>query len=257
MAVQLDPRSPNELFQLAVTLTITRRYQEADQVADRALRIAPDLVDARDFKAFLHELWKGETELGLETLRGRSGVLSPASATPALIPVMMHHPREALPLLDSLESESLNSGFAMCPKALLYAVAHEALGEQARARQEYEAALPLLKAAVENSPWLPYQRSLLARAYAGLGRKEDALREANRAAELLPISRDAFFGPDVEIFRASVEAHVGEKDSAIERVRYLLSIPSFLSPGVLRIDPEWTPLRNDPRFRKLAELDGR
>jgi len=170
---------------------------------------------------------------------------------------MMHHPREALPLLDSLQSESLTNQLGMYPKAFLYALAHQALGEQARARQEYESALPILKAEVENSPRQPYQRSLLARAYAGLERKEDALREANRAAELLPISRDAFWGADVEIFRAVVEARVGEKDAAIERIRYLLSIPSFLSPGALRIDPEWTPLRNDPRFRKLAELDSR
>ncbi len=81
------------------------------------------------------------------------------------------------------------------------------------------------------------------------------MREARRAAELLPISKDAFFGTDVEIFRAIVEAHVGEKDAAIERIRYLLSIPCFLSPALLRIDPEWAPLRDDPRFRKLAELD--
>ena len=97
--------------------------------------------------------------------------------------------------------------------------------------------------------------SALARAYAGLGAKGGSMREARRAAELLPISKDAFFGTDVEIFRAIVEAHVGEKDAAIERIRYLLSIPCFLSPALLRIDPEWAPLRDDPRFRKLAELD--
>ncbi len=256
-AAQLDPRSPIAFLELVFSLTITRRYQEADQVADRVLTIAPDFVGVRDFKAFLHELWKGETELGQEMLRRAGGFLGSDSATSAFIRVMMHHPREALRLLDSLQSESLATQYAMYPKAFLFAIAHEELGEQARARQEYEAALLMLKAEVENSPRLPYQRSLLARAYAGLGRKEDALREANRAAELLPISKDAFWGADVEIFRAAVEARVGEKDAAIERIRYLLSIPSFLSPGALRIDPEWTPLRKDPRFRKLAELDSR
>ena len=52
-----------------------------------------------------------------------------------------------------------------------------------------------------------------------------------------------------------VEAHVGETDAAIEHIRHLLSIPCLLSPGLLRIDPSWAPLRNDPRFRKLAELE--
>jgi serine/threonine-protein kinase len=255
-AVRLDPRSANALWELRYSLTMTRRYQEADQVVDRELAIAPDFVDARHFKAFLHELWNGETELAQETLRG-VGALWQGSVQPALILVMMNHPREALPLLDSQRSDSFNNSLGIYPKAYLYARAHEALGEQTRARQEYEAALPFLKAEVENNPRRPYQRSLLARAYAGLGRKEDALREANRAAELLPISTDAVWGPDIEIFRAVVEARVGEKDAAIERIRYLLSIPSFLSPALLRIDPEWIPLRDDPRFRKLADLGDR
>jgi serine/threonine-protein kinase len=255
---QLDPRSPNALFELAISLTLTRRYQEADQVADRTLTIAPDFVAARRIKAFLRELWNGETELAQEMLRAaRGGLLLHGSGDRVMIRAMMHHPREAVAILDSFKSESLTDLLALYPKALLYGVAHEALGEVARARQEYEAALPLLQAEVEKSPRRPFQRSLLARAYAGLGRKQDALREARRAAELLPISKDAFVGTDVELFRAMVEAHVGEKDAAIERIRYLLSIPCFLSPALLRIDPEWAPLRDDPRFRKLAELEGR
>ena len=113
-------------------------------------------------------------------------------------------------------------------------------------------AVPLLEAQVEKNPG---QRILLARAYAGLGRKEDALREARRAVELVPISKDALFGPSIEASLAAVEARVGEKDAAVERIRYLLSIPCLLSPAILRIDPTWAPLRDDPRFRKLAELD--
>ena len=62
-------------------------------------------------------------------------------------------------------------------------------------------------------------------------------------------------GADIEIERATVEARVGETDAAIEHIRHLLSIPCLLSPGLLRIEPDWAPLRNDPRFRKLAELE--
>jgi hypothetical protein len=81
------------------------------------------------------------------------------------------------------------------------------------------------------------------------------LREAKRAVELLPISKDALVGAHVEIDRAEVEARVGETDAAIERIRHLLSIPCVLSPALLRVDPKWTRLHNDPRFRELAELD--
>jgi len=55
--------------------------------------------------------------------------------------------------------------------------------------------------------------------------------------------------------RAALEARVGETDVAIEHIRHMLSIPCLLSSGLLRVDPSWAPLRDDPRFRKLAELE--
>ncbi len=81
------------------------------------------------------------------------------------------------------------------------------------------------------------------------------MREARRAVETLPISKDATVGSYVEIDRAAVEARVGETDAAIEHIRHLLSIPCLLSPGLLRVDPRWAPLRDDPRFRQLAQLE--
>src|SRR5262249_43226825 len=132
----------------------------------------------------------------------------------------------------------------------------EALGDADRARKEYEAALPLLRTEVDKKPGSADQRAVLARAYAGLGRREEALREARRAVEALPISKDAPWRTELEIDRAAVEARVGETDAALEHIRHLLSIPSELSPALLRIDPQWAPLRADPRFRKLAELGG-
>jgi tetratricopeptide (TPR) repeat protein len=141
------------------------------------------------------------------------------------------------------------------PKAFLYAGAHEALGDAARARKEYEAALPSLEAEVQKNASSTVQHTILALAYAGLDRKQEALREVGRAVELIPMHHDATVQHNTEINRAQVEARVGETDAAIEHIRHLLSIPCNLSPGMLRIDPRWAPLRNDPRFRKLAELE--
>ncbi len=256
-AVRLDPRSPESLYQLAFSFLLTRRYEEADRMLDRALTIAPDFIGASATKALVHEAWKGETDLAKDVLRAVRGRLDPRGllgATQEVGYLLEHNPREAVPFLDSVESESITGHFGVYPKAFFYAGAHEALGDAAQARREYETALPLLQAEVDKSPGGALQLVLLARAYAGLGRKEDALREARRAVGLLPISKDAFLGPDVEIERAAVEARVGETDAAIEHIRHLLSIPSQLSPPLLRIDPRWTPLRGDPRFRQLAEL---
>ena len=69
------------------------------------------------------------------------------------------------------------------------------------------------------------------------------------------MSMDAFFGSYVQIDCAIVEARVGERSAAIEHIRQLLSVPSLLSPALLRIDPRWAPLHDDPAFRLLAGLD--
>jgi len=87
---------------------------------------------------------------------------------------------------------------------------------------------------------------------AGLGRKADALREGARAVEILPVSRDAVDGPDLQEDYAYVEMLVGETEAAVRRLAYLLSIPSDVSVLLLRVDPLWDPLRGDPRFQRLV-----
>ena len=96
-------------------------------------------------------------------------------------------------------------------------------------------------------------RVLLALAYAGLGRNEDAVREGQLAVELLPPSRDSYTGPDWIAYLALIYAKVGEHDAAIEQLEYLLSVPAFMSVSWLRLDPAWDPLRDHPRFQALLE----
>jgi len=261
-AVRLDPRSPGTLQNLAWSFIATRRYEDADGVVDRLLTVAPDFTAASMIKALIQEAWKGETSLAKKVIREARGRFDPkgrVGGRELIIPLLWHNPREALPFLDSLDSDSITGGGgggggAVFPKAFLYAVAHEALGDADQARREYETALPLLAAEVErNAKNRALQHSLLARAYAGLGRREDALRETRHAVEILPISKDHPRGAAIETARAAVEARVGETDAAIEHLRHLLSIPCLLSPALLRIDPQWAPLRADPRFQKLAE----
>ena len=254
-AVQLDPRSVDSLFQLAGSLIVTRRYEEADRALDRLLAIAPAFVSASMAKAIVHELWKGDKSLGKKVLRETRGRDQKGQFQDWAVYLLRRNPQEAVAILDSFDSD-LIVGFIAYPKVYLYAQAHEALGDATRARKEYQAAVPLLEAEVEKSPDRPEERAFLAYAYAGAGRKEDALREARTAVEILPISKDAFLGADLEIQLAAVETRVGETDSAIKHIRRLLSIPCALSPALLRIDPIWALLRDDPRFRQLAEMEG-
>ena len=92
--------------------------------------------------------------------------------------------------------------------------------------------------------------------YAGLGRKEEAIREGKKALELRQVflaREDSLGGGRAGWVKdlAVIYTMVGEQDAAVDLLEYLLSIPSLVTIPVLRLDPTWPPLRNHPRFKKL------
>ena len=89
-------------------------------------------------------------------------------------------------------------------------------------------------------------------ALAYLGRKAEAVREGRRGLELWPISRDAYFGPYVQLQLVRIYILTGEPDLALDLLEPLLRIPFYLSPSWLRLDPAFGPLRGNPRFEALA-----
>ncbi|PYM02866.1 MAG: hypothetical protein DMF19_01530 [Verrucomicrobia bacterium] len=88
---------------------------------------------------------------------------------------------------------------------------------------------------------------------AGLGRKEEALREGRLAAELLPVAKDAMTGQEILRNLAITYAWVGEKDLAFKQLEELLPVYGPISYGQLKLHPWWDPLRNDPRFERIIE----
>ena len=93
---------------------------------------------------------------------------------------------------------------------------------------------------------------MLALIFAALGRKEDAIRKGRRAVELLPISNDAYDGPIIATNLAAIYVQLGERELALQQLTSLVEVPNGPTPGTLRVEPEWDPLRGDPRFEKLA-----
>jgi serine/threonine-protein kinase len=82
---------------------------------------------------------------------------------------------------------------------------------------------------------------------AGLGRKEEALREGRRAVELLPVERDSINGPAMIKYLAMIAAWVGDNDLACEQLATAIRLPNSPSYGQLKLLPFWDPLRGDPR----------
>ena len=83
------------------------------------------------------------------------------------------------------------------------------------------------------------------------GHHDEAMAAGRRAVDLLPTSKDAFDGPMIATKLAVIYAHVGEKNRAIELLADLIAVPNGPTPGTLRVEPEWDPLRREPAFEKL------
>ncbi len=121
------------------------------------------------------------------------------------------------------------------------------------AKKYYEEARSILETKIQERPEDGRFHSSLGVAYAGLGRKEDALREGKLGVKLLPVTKEAWRGLYRVEALAKIYVMVDEFDEAIDQLEFLLSKPGEMSIPLLRLDPAWDPLRDHPRFKKLTE----
>jgi hypothetical protein len=138
------------------------------------------------------------------------------------------------------------------PHAYWEGVVNRWQGDPAKAKAAFSTARTEVANTVENQPNLAAALTFLGIIDAGLGRKEEALREGRRACELLPVSKDAVDGIRFAINLAQIYAWIGEKDLAIEQVAAVERVPNDLSYGPLKLSPIWDPLRGDPRFERIV-----
>jgi serine/threonine-protein kinase len=123
--------------------------------------------------------------------------------------------------------------------------------DEDKARTAFTAARALQERAVQDEPDYGPPLCVLGLIDAALGRKEDALHEGRRAVELLPVEKDAINGPLMIKYLAMIAAWAGDNDLACEQLAIAVRPPSTVSYGQLKLEPDWDPLRGDPRFEKI------
>ncbi|MCH7716715.1 MAG: tetratricopeptide repeat protein, partial [Gemmatimonadetes bacterium] len=256
-ASELDPRSADVAGQLAYTYILLRNPVEAARQLERAIFLGPDVAVSYYIKAiWVHVRLEGNAERARAVLaEARTvGLAEDPEIAAAWVAVEMLQGdyQEALDRLALVSSDVLiDSQFEYEPKAKASAQLYGLMGNRQREQAYYDSARSMLETRIQERPDDPRYRSALGIAYAGLGRKEDAIREGELAVELLPMSKETWRGAYREEDLARVYAMVGEYDAAIDRLESLLAVPSITAVPMLRIDPVWDPLRDNPRFQAL------
>jgi serine/threonine-protein kinase len=250
-AVRLDPRSPQPAAGLGNLLLLTRHFPEARQVLDRALLLKPASLWLLQHRMIL-ELARGDLDGAQAILR-----TAPKELDPTVLVAYMAYSLDLMWVLDEAQQQLL---LRLTPSAfeddranwgLLLAQTYWLRGDRAKARVYADTARLTFERQLRNTPQEVQLHALLGLALAYLGQKTEAIRQGERGVALRPISRDALDGPYRLHQLARIYLLVGEPEKALVHLESLLKIPYYLSPGWLKIDPNFAPLRGNPRFERL------
>ena len=229
-----------------------RRYPEAIAAGNDALALAPADLSVIEFQMMIH-LSQGD-------LPGARSVLTAVPTTiaqPALVAYLATY-NDLYWVLNDAEQQLLlrlpASAFFDDPAAWgsVKMQTWWMRGDQARARAYADSARIALEAQLKAAPDDPQLHVLYGLALAYMGKKAEAIAEGEKSLALMPISKDAQNGPYDQHQLVRIYIMVGEPERALDLLEPLLKIPYYLSPGWLRIDPAFAPLKGNPRFERLA-----
>src|SRR5213595_3461274 len=255
-AFALDPRNPNAYNLLADTYVLQRRFPEAVHVSDNVLAAGEQTPIVR-FRRASCILWRtGDTGPFREILTKYpdmefAGGQTPARSWMAMLDGNYAEAERVVAASSRQDFQDIDFSFYF-PKSWYQAMIARTKGNSAGATSALRECREILAQRLVVKPEHARTIAVLAQVDAGLGQKELAIREAQHAIDLMPISKDIYDGALVLEGLAQVYVWSGDRDRAIELVQKLLTIPGYINYGRLKLHPLWSPLRGDPRFEKIV-----
>jgi eukaryotic-like serine/threonine-protein kinase len=250
-AQAIDPRSIAVGRRLAYTYLRLRRFPEALAASDRALALDSNNVQVFENKVMVY-LAEGDLEAARRVIHAAPTGIQPtvlASHFGNYYDLYWVLPSDLQGLLLRLTPSAFDDRAAW---AIVLAQTYYLKGDFAHTRAYADSARTAFEGRLRGTPNDPQSHVFLGLALAYLGRKEQAVAEGEKGLALQPISKDAYNGPYLQHQLARIYLIVGQPEKALDRLEPLLKVPYYLSPGWLKIDPTFDPLRKNPRFQKLV-----
>jgi serine/threonine-protein kinase len=260
---KLDPQNPNVVRNVLFTNTAMRRWPEAVRAAARFRAISPDSLVAKIQSAYVAFSGQGDTKALRRELanvpagKDPDGIVTTCRWEGAMVERDYAGATEILETSPLTEMDYLLGGST--PKSFLVGCTALARGDQAEAQKNFADAAIDLEKAERESPQSAESHANLGLSYAFMGRRDEAIREGERATELKPESKDATDGVLMSCYLALIYARLGEKDLAFSLIERLLRTPGAvdsvcysITVNDLKFRWVWDPLRSDPRFDKLV-----
>jgi TolB-like protein len=254
--VAADPRNVRDISEVATTEAMLNNFPAAVRSIDQMLTWRPDDFELLTERAFFHYAWKADLTL-LDQLTTGDTVknASPTEVASvrfwrAILHRDFHAAGDALATGNVQETDFNALGYFI-PREWMEAMVAEGLGDHTAAETKFLAARDRAATFSQERPKSGIALIVVAQLDAALGRKDEAIREGEHAAEIFPVAKDAIIAPGVLARLAAIYARVGERDRALELLEKLVPVPNALYYGDLKLEPAWDPLRSDPRFQQL------
>jgi len=265
-ARQLDPRNNSVIWNLAETYACVGRYAEAASTLADAWECCPDAHFFSLAHAAIDLKTNGDSAPLRAALRNIPKDFDPGGSVTIValrVSLMERDYAEAARLLEGSRAQKYNDtglegpaavfdGYSL-PRAYFEGLVARGRGDKDAAERAFAVAQQMVETDMVQSLDDAKATALLGILHALRGNKDEAIRAGRRAVELLPASKDAYDGPLIATKLAVIYAQVGEGDRAIELLGDLMKLPNGPTPGTLRVEPEWDPLRGDARFQKVME----
>jgi TolB-like protein len=259
-AIELDPHNILTLQQTAQNYQGLRLYVDEKSLLARVLTFEPNDAVTKVQHAFVELSSKADTgplHQMIESIRATNPAAIPSIANNWLVCALAER--------DGTAAENALTAFGESPitfgstenvlfnRLFVEGVIARMTKDEDRARSAFIAARAEQEKIIQAQPNYGPALCVLGLIDAGLGRREEALREGRRAVELLPVEKDQVGGNVMIKYLAMIAAWLGDKDLACEQLAIALRRPSDLSYGQLKLMPFWDPLRGNPQFEKLVE----